>query len=487
MFSKPIVIASSIAAANAALMGQTSTAFATVTQAAGLYSDDIGCGACLSYTDTTFITASADSLWETIASAAKAALNATTATNIDGWICCKDKATKETTSTGTTLCAVGKPDSSNTNKGLIDAATEKSFYWPTVLAQCPHQKDTCVVAGLKADGKTALTFTDERYLELTELKSSVTLSMKQLATADLGTAPSLKQRKGDVCTWVVAGQCHAPVITVPKASGTMTASPDNEWAIQVTEWGAEFADADDDKTWKTNAGATSKLYYPEKKDMSTIITDLLTENVAKTTPNNILGEVKFKTPAKDGKTYLSVPGNTLQDWITNVKAVYDSYDAEVKKYDEENKAWKTYAEYSAPAPGLFDWLFGPTADPDKPKTVSSPLQPTQPVDVPDTIKNLAIGATTAPASPAEYTATAGWGYPVAYSLVPVAEKTVRPWGVLAGGGQKSDTATAVTDADSGYSVRKTSNKSQTDATKCNKSYVMITAMMNKAPGTAKTI
>lgn len=126
-------------------------------------------------------------------------------------------------------------------------------------------------------------------------------------------------------------------------------------------------------------------------------------------------------------------------------------------------------------------------DPDKPKTVSSPLQPTQPVDVPDTLKNLAIGATTAPDSPAEYTSKSGWGYPVAYSLVPVAEKTVRPWGVLAGKGQKSDTAEAVVDADSTYSVRKTSNKSQTDATKCNKSYSMITALMNTAPGTEKTV
>ena len=103
--------------------------------------------------------------------------------------------------------------------------------------------------------------------------------MKILSTTDTGTAPSAKQRKGDVCTWVVEGQCHAPVITVPKDSAAVTASPDNEWSIQVTEWGAEFADNADDSTWTTNAGASGKLYYPEKKDMSSIITDLLTENV----------------------------------------------------------------------------------------------------------------------------------------------------------------------------------------------------------------
>ena len=57
MFSKPIVIASSIAAANAALLGQHASATFPGTQAAGTFSDDIGCGMCITdYTDTTFIT-----------------------------------------------------------------------------------------------------------------------------------------------------------------------------------------------------------------------------------------------------------------------------------------------------------------------------------------------------------------------------------------------------------------------------------------------
>lgn len=247
-------------------------------------------------------------------------------------------------------------------------------------------------------------------IELAELKETVTLSMKIIASA--GTAPALKQRKGDVCTWVVAGKCDAPVITVPSTSGAITAATP-EWKIQVTEWSGEFTDASADGTWLASAqtGATGKLYYPPLSDLSAIIVDIQATAPTATTPNNIYGDVKFKTPAKTGTTYLSVPGNTLVDWMTNVKAVYDSYDKEVTAYNEENKKWKTYAEYSAPAPGLFDWLFGPTADPDKPKTVSSPLQPTQPVDVPATIKNLAVGATTKPDSPAEYTAKSGYGYP----------------------------------------------------------------------------
>lgn len=80
--------------------------------------------------------------------------------------------------------------------------------------------------------------------------------MKQLASTAVGTAPSLKQRIGDVCTWVVAGQCHAPVITVPKASAALSSAASQEWKIQVTEWGAEFADAAGDNTWTTNSGAS---------------------------------------------------------------------------------------------------------------------------------------------------------------------------------------------------------------------------------------
>jgi hypothetical protein len=333
---------------------------------------------------------------------------------------------------------------------------------------------------LKADGKTALdAFSDERMLELTELKSSVTLSMIQLASADLGTAgPSMKQRKGDVCTWVVAGQCHAPVLTVPKDSGAVTAATP-EWKIQITEWSGEFtpatSDAQQGATWTANAGATGKLYYPAKVDLSAIVTDLQATTVVATAPNNIMGDVGFNLATGTSEyTYTKVPGGTLNDWIDWVSSVYKSYDAEVVKYEVERKAWKTYAEYTAPAPGLF----GPTADPDAPKVMSSPRQPTQPVDVPTTIANLKDKAT--------YNGKGGYGWPSAMQILPVAEKTIRPWGVLAGGGQLSTTSQAVVDADSTYSMRKTTNVGL-EAAKCDKSYLMITAMMNTAPGTAKTV
>jgi len=297
--------------------------------------------------------------------------------------------------------------------------------------------------------------------------------MKIIASA--GTAPSAKQRKGDVCTWVVEGQCHAPVLTVPKGSGAVSATTP-EFLIQITEWSAEFtpstSDAQQGATWTANAGASGKTYYPAKADLSKVVTDLQATTVESTAPNNIMGDVGFNLATGSSEyTYTKVPGGVLVDWIDWVSSVYKSYDAEVVKYEVERKAWKTYAEYTAPAPGLF----GPTEDPDAPKAMSAPRQPTQPVDVPTTIANLKDKVT--------YNGNGGYGWPSAMQLIPIAEKTVRPWGVLAGGGQLKTTSAAVVDADSTYSMRKTTNADKT-GDKCDKSYLMVTAMVNKAPGTA---
>ena len=218
-------------------------------------------------------------------------------------------------------------------------------------------------------------------------------------------------------------------------------------------------------TWLATAesGATGKLYYPPlatELTTSKKITDLLPDAATITTPNNLYGDLSFKSPDKDGTTYLKVPGNTLIDWMANVKAVYDSYSAEVVKYDAESAVWKKYAEYAAPEAGVFDWLIAPAEDPDKPATVSSPLKPTQPVAVPATIGQLAVSVT-ATVNKAAYTTKAGYGYPVAYSLFPVAEKTIKPFGTLAGGGINKVAATALTTADPLYSMRKTTNKDAT--------------------------
>jgi len=71
-----------------------------------------------------------------------------------------------------------------------------------------------------------------------------------------------------------------------------------------------------------------------------MITDLQLVATTATTPNNIMGDVLFKTPVTTGTTYLSVPGNTLVDWMANIKAVYAQFDAEKTKYDLEAATWK---------------------------------------------------------------------------------------------------------------------------------------------------
>jgi len=213
-----------------------------------------------------------------------------------------------------------------------------------------------------------------------------------------------------------------------------------------------------------------------------MITDLQLVATTATTPNNIMGDVLFKTPVTTGTTYLSVPGNTLVDWMANIKAVYAQFDAEKTKYDLEAATWKTYATYKAPAPGLFDWAFGAAVDPAKPATVSSPLMPTQPVAVPATIANLKVSAAaTATFVPAIYGGKAGYGYPSAYKLTAVAAKSGKPFGTLAGKGQFATQTVAWAAATEGIlSMRKTSNKDTTKTdgyvTACNKSYLFITGV-----------
>ena len=86
MFSKPIVIAASVASAQAALMKQSSTAYAAATHG---FSVAIGCGLCFSLTDTKWI--SKDATYATIAAAETVALNSD---KVTGYICCKDATTK---------------------------------------------------------------------------------------------------------------------------------------------------------------------------------------------------------------------------------------------------------------------------------------------------------------------------------------------------------------------------------------------------------
>ena len=78
-----------------------------------------------------------------------------------------------------------------------------------------------MTASTAADATDATTdVTDQRYAILAKSKigAYVTLKMKALATAGLSTAPALKQRVGDVCTWVIAADCDAPVLTVATAT-----------------------------------------------------------------------------------------------------------------------------------------------------------------------------------------------------------------------------------------------------------------------------
>ena len=144
---------------------------------------------------------------------------------------------------------------------------------------------------------------DPRLITLTKATSKVgygvTLKLISQLSSAIGVVPALKQRIGDVCTWVVASECDAPVITVAAATTAVA-----EWKVQVTEWSAEFLTTSSlatgtGPTWTaaTQAGAATKLYYPPLTAtvITAAITDLQATAVAVTTPNGVMGNVSFKT------------------------------------------------------------------------------------------------------------------------------------------------------------------------------------------------
>lgn len=186
MFSKPIAIAASVASAQAALMAVTTTAN---DNGASLHkSDTIGCGLCLSLAPETaggvskWISGGTTSTWATEAAAGTISISTTTMT---GDVCCAKSDAAD--SAGTTLCG---SYADTTNNTIITLATNDFFQ--AALAQCPHNTTNCTAAGLLKDTSTAITFTDERYLNLDALGSYVTLKMIVLAAP--GNAPSLLQK-----------------------------------------------------------------------------------------------------------------------------------------------------------------------------------------------------------------------------------------------------------------------------------------------------
>jgi len=166
--------------------------------------------------------------------------------------------------------------------------------------------DNCTLAAFdKADAADAtVVVTDKRSVLLAKSKigSYVTLKMIALktgtATGEVGTAPAAKQRIGDVCTWVVAADCDAPVITV--ASGNTAI--DAEWKVQVTEWSAEFLQiaattaSGTGVTWTaaTQVGTAKKLYPPITAAVVTAVTDLQAAGAPLAiAPNDLMGNVAF--------------------------------------------------------------------------------------------------------------------------------------------------------------------------------------------------
>jgi len=242
------MIAASVAATNATLM-----AVGSANIAATQVSDITGCGKCLAFADTA--TAPGGYIMGNAATSATSYFYGTltawvksevAGNSIKGDACCKDTGTKESSADSALLCAKAATAYSATAKhsNIVLAAND---FFQSALAKCPHNTTNCTYAGLKKDGTSPITISaaNERFINVEDQGSVVTLKMIGLIASGAGTAPAMTQKLGDVCTWIIATKCDAPVITVGTTSATITtATP--EWSIQVLEWDEEFLSA---ATW----------------------------------------------------------------------------------------------------------------------------------------------------------------------------------------------------------------------------------------------
>lgn len=96
----------------------------------------------------------------------------------------------------------------------------------SALAQCPHNTTNCVVVVKTLADAATIVPTDLRFVKLEALGTyaTLTINVMKAGTGGVTTAPTLKQRIGDVCTWIVETKCEAPVITVGSTSSTLAAT-----------------------------------------------------------------------------------------------------------------------------------------------------------------------------------------------------------------------------------------------------------------------
>jgi hypothetical protein len=144
------------------------------------------------------------SLWGTVSATVTNAITSGTGNDvlIAGGICCLAATTEETTGTNAKTYCAGAFISTQTKNTQIKytAAT----YMPSALAHCPHDTTNCAAAAKKKDASVidlTVSTIDQRYIELDDQDSYVDLTLT--VNASPGTAPAMKQKTGDVCTWVI--------------------------------------------------------------------------------------------------------------------------------------------------------------------------------------------------------------------------------------------------------------------------------------------
>ena len=197
MFSKPIMIAASVAAANATLMAAPGAGNDLATK-----SDATGCALCISRSDANIVFVLGDAAtdkvnyWSTVTTWKTTSISAVSGKtdSVLGDACCASASTNESAAATSVICAKGFTNFDATHNHSQLKLLGNDFY-QSALAQCPHNTANCVAAVVDSN-KATITPADLRYIKLEALGSIATLTIKVLKTGsntgEVGATPSLK-------------------------------------------------------------------------------------------------------------------------------------------------------------------------------------------------------------------------------------------------------------------------------------------------------
>lgn len=190
-----------------------------------------------------------------------------------------------------------------------------------VIAACPMYSELCsaTIANASTDLTAAQLDATKRLLTLKKNKDTAKLSFKALTTSAMTTKTFSKES----CTFVVKSECGAPVVSVDATSTSV-----GHWKVMITEYTGEGLKG---PLGTGNVILSGTSFYPAEAKPSKFA--IATTN----TPNNELGDIRFREPISTGNHFRNMPGRVIIAWIKSIVDEYKNFNTNKAKYDDSRK------------------------------------------------------------------------------------------------------------------------------------------------------